>query len=700
MARGRRPAFKLKLKKQTVYSMVAIGLAAGAALSAISLFSPRGGALLKINTVINTYFGWTAVIFPAILLLTAALVSQIKASFAKMNFVAGIIIIWLSIAGITTAGIVGFEVWKFIEIIFPIGFLVLLILFFGMLFGASIAFNISIGDWINKVITAATHIFKAFKSFFTFNFKKKPEMIKDAQVNREQSIAVKPVVQTSVPMVKPIQNELMTAQNENNGGAVTLWEYPPLDLLSDSPIGQADRGDPNHYANVIEKTLDSFGITAKVAEVNKGPAVTQYALEIAQGTKIAKITSLQNDLALALAAPTGQIRIEAPIPGRSLVGIEIPNRSPEFVPIRKILEADLMQNAKSKLTVALGLDVSGRPVVADIGKMPHVLVAGATGSGKSICINAFITSLLFRNSPSELKLIMIDPKRVELTLYNGIPHLLTPVIVDLEKILSALKWSLSEMDRRYKLFAANGVRNIDSFNELSGFQALPYIVIFIDELAEIMLFAPVEVEDAICRIAQLARATGIHLIVSTQRPSVDVITGLIKANISCRIAFNVTSMIDSRVIIDTPGAEKLLGKGDMLYIPPDQSKPSRIQGAFVSEKEVNGLVSFLKDKGGPAQYSEEVTAMPILTKFSGSNSSSGAGGDPLTEQAIRLVCQFDKASASLLQRKLSVGYARAARILDQLQEMGIVGPAEGSKPRDVLIRNADEYFQNQTVPQQ
>ncbi len=680
--------------------MVAIGLAAGAALSAISLFSPRGGALLKINTVINTYFGWTAVIFPAILLLTAALVSQIKASFAKMNFVAGIIIIWLSIAGITTAGIVGFEVWKFIEIIFPIGFLVLLILFFGMLFGASIAFNISIGDWINKVITAATHIFKAFKSFFTFNFKKKPEMIKDAQVNREQSIAVKPVVQTSVPMVKPIQNELMTAQNENNGGAVTLWEYPPLDLLSDSPIGQADRGDPNHYANVIEKTLDSFGITAKVAEVNKGPAVTQYALEIAQGTKIAKITSLQNDLALALAAPTGQIRIEAPIPGRSLVGIEIPNRSPEFVPIRKILEADLMQNAKSKLTVALGLDVSGRPVVADIGKMPHVLVAGATGSGKSICINAFITSLLFRNSPSELKLIMIDPKRVELTLYNGIPHLLTPVIVDLEKILSALKWSLSEMDRRYKLFAANGVRNIDSFNELSGFQALPYIVIFIDELAEIMLFAPVEVEDAICRIAQLARATGIHLIVSTQRPSVDVITGLIKANISCRIAFNVTSMIDSRVIIDTPGAEKLLGKGDMLYIPPDQSKPSRIQGAFVSEKEVNGLVSFLKDKGGPAQYSEEVTAMPILTKFSGSNSSSGAGGDPLTEQAIRLVCQFDKASASLLQRKLSVGYARAARILDQLQEMGIVGPAEGSKPRDVLIRNADEYFQNQTVPQQ
>ncbi|MDO8515426.1 MAG: DNA translocase FtsK [bacterium] len=685
MARGRRAGFKIKLKKQTVYSIVSIGLVAGAVLALISLFYPRGGALLKISTVIDAYFGWTAYALPVILLLLAALISQIKAGFAKMNFIAGVTIMWLCLAGLSSAGTIGTGLWQNLEIIFPVGFIVFIILVFVLLFGASIAFNISIGEWINNIVAFLGHFIKALRNFFTFNFsfkKKEPIFIKDT--------SPKPVPVQISPMVKPIENKLVEhpAQNENGEG-IKLWEYPPLDLLSDAAIGQADRGDPNHYANVIEKTLDSFGITAKVAEVNKGPAVTQYALEIAQGTKIAKITSLQNDLALALAAPNGMIRIEAPISGRSLVGIEIPNRTPEFVPIRRIMESEIMQNAKSKLTVALGLDVSGRPIVADIGKMPHVLVAGATGSGKSICINAFITSLLFRNSPSELKLIMIDPKRVELTLYNGIPHLLTPVIVDLEKILSALKWALSEMDRRYKLFAANGVRNIDSYNELSGFQALPYIVIFIDELAEIMLFAPVEVEDSICRIAQLARATGIHLVVSTQRPSVDVITGLIKANISCRIAFNVTSMVDSRVIIDTPGAEKLLGRGDMLYIPPDQPKPLRIQGAFVSEKEANDLVNFLKSKGGPAQYTEEVTAMPILTK---GNPAAG-GGDPLTDQAIRLVCQFDKASASLLQRKLSVGYARAARILDQLQDMNIVGPAEGSKPRDVLIRNADEYFQ-------
>jgi S-DNA-T family DNA segregation ATPase FtsK/SpoIIIE len=295
-----------------------------------------------------------------------------------------------------------------------------------------------------------------------------------------------------------------------------------------------------------------------------------------------------------------------------------------------------------------------------------------------------------------LKLILVDPKRVELTPYNGIPHLLTPVIVDLEKILSALKWALSEMDRRYKQFAAAGVRNIDGFNEISGFQALPYIVIIIDELADVMMFAPVEVEDAICRLAQMARATGIHLIVSTQRPSVDVITGLIKANIPCRIAFNVTSMIDSRVIIDSPGAEKLLGRGDMLYIPPDQSKPSRIQGAFVSEKEISRLVEFFKAKGIAVQYTEEVTSMPLMIKSSGSVATPGsgplAGKDPSLEEAIRIVCQNDRASASLLQRKLSVGYARAARIIDQLQELGIVGPGEGSKPRDVLVRNAEEFL--------
>jgi S-DNA-T family DNA segregation ATPase FtsK/SpoIIIE len=319
-----------------------------------------------------------------------------------------------------------------------------------------------------------------------------------------------------------------------------------------------------------------------------------------------------------------------------------------------------------------------------------------------VLINSFISSLLFRASPQEVRLILIDPKRVEFTAYNGIPHLLTPVIVEPEKILSALKWGMAEMDKRYKLFAERGVRNIDSYNELSGFQALPYIAIIIDELADLMMFAPVEVEDAIARLAQMARATGIHLVIATQRPSVNVITGLIKANIPCRIAFNVSSMIDSRVIIDMPGAEKLLGRGDMLYIPPDQAKPTRIQGAFVSEQEVKKLVEFLKSRNYPVEYTEEVTNQPLpLKKGSGGTTSAGADGkDEQLEEAIRLVCQFNTASASFLQRKMSIGYARAARMLDQLEEMGIVGPGEGAKPRDVLVRNAEEYLSNLQQEQQ
>jgi len=323
--------------------------------------------------------------------------------------------------------------------------------------------------------------------------------------------------------------------------------------------------------------------------------------------------------------------------------------------------------------------------------MPHVLIAGATGSGKSVAINSFIGTLLFRASPQEVKLILVDPKRVELTQYNGIPHLLTPVIVEPEKVISALKWAIAEMERRYKLFAEKKMRNIDGYNELSGFQELPYIIIIIDELADVMLFAPSEVEDTITRIAQMARATGIHLIVSTQRPSVDIITGLIKANIPCRIAFNVSSMVDSRVIIDMPGAEKLLGKGDMLYIPPNQAKPTRVQGTFVSDKEISSIIKFLKATGVSPTYTEEVTS-----KYSAKKIRTRIGTiettDDYFDEAIRTVCQYDRASASLLQRRLSIGYARAARILDQLESAGVVSQAEGSKPRDVLIQNAEEFL--------
>ncbi|MCK4825701.1 DNA translocase FtsK, partial [bacterium] len=448
--------------------------------------------------------------------------------------------------------------------------------------------------------------------------------------------SVKPAAKSTTR--EPLAPKLVS----NVPGEERVWKYPPLKILTDAETGKADRGDIKGNAAIIEQTLESFGITARVVEVNLGPAVTQYALEVALGTKLSKITALERDLALALAAPTGTIRIEAPIPGRSLVGIELPNRSPEFVPLKKMLASEEMRENQSKLAVALGLDVSGKPHVADLARMPHVLIAGQTGSGKSVCINAFLGSLLFRAAPFEVKVIMVDPKRVELTGYNGIPHLLTPVIIEPDKIISALRWILSEMDRRYKLFVQAGARNIDGYNEMSGFQALPYIVLIVDELADIMLFSPVEVEDAITRIAQMSRATGIHMVLSTQRPSVDIITGLIKANIPCRIAFAVASQVDSRVILDMQGAEKLLGRGDMLYLPPEQAKPLRIQGAFISDKDSGGLVSFLKTQGVSPQYTEEVISMPKpgTTRVVGVDAEL----DELFRDAVEVVCQYDRAS--------------------------------------------------------
>jgi len=462
-----------------------------------------------------------------------------------------------------------------------------------------------------------------------------------------------------------------------------------------------DSGDVKRTAQKIEDTLRSFGIKAKVVEINVGPSVTQYALEIALGIKVSKITSLSNDLALATEAPTGQIRIEAPIPGRNLVGIEIPNRSLDMVGMRAMLESQVISKTKSKLAVPLGLNISGTPVMGDISKMPHVLIAGTTGSGKSVLMNAIITSLLFRASPAEVRMILIDPKRVEFTGYNDIPHLLTPVVVETQKAVSALKWALKAMDERYMEFSKHGVKNIESYNEMAGFQRLPYIVIMIDELADLMALAPVEVEDSIARLAQMARATGIHLVLATQRPSVDVITGLIKANIPCRISFNVSSMIDSKVIIDQPGAEKLLGKGDMLYVPPDQAKPTRIQGTFVSDQDVKRVVNFIRSRGVEVHYTTEVLEQQVNTKRGGGGGSAmtgGAGGnDELFEQAVRLIAQHDTMSVSMLQRRLGIGFNRAANLMEQLESVGVVGPADGSKPRDVRVRNADEFLAAQST---
>ncbi|MDO8498780.1 MAG: DNA translocase FtsK [bacterium] len=682
---------KLKLRQKTV---VAVG-----SLIALTLGVLSGVSLVSDSSYLNFWriflketLGWTVIFAPVIFLVAGLVLQKLKWSLAQANVLVGLLAIVAALGGLTSpfspefAGSLGNLTWLQLQMLLTsLGAAAVLL---GVLLaGVVVLFNASLSQVMGVFVGTVSGIYHSLISPLWGRFGRGSDFETRKIPIRVSGVEDRPRVsaRTASSEETLVADELV----QNVAGQSKIWKYPPLTLLSDKVGTAADRGDVKKNAALIEKTLDSFGIQARVAEVNGGPAVTQYALEISAGTKISKIANLQHDLALALATPTGTVRIEAPIPGKSLVGIEVPNHSLEMVGLKGILASEEMARMKSKLAVSLGRDTSSSSVVVDIAKMPHCLVAGTTGSGKSILLNAFITTLLFRNSPEELKLILIDPKRVELNNYNGIPHLLTPVITEPEKILSALKWAMAEMDRRYKLFQSVGVRNIQGYNEMSGFQALPNIIILIDELADLMMFAPVEVEGAITRIAQLARATGLHLVLATQRPSVDVITGLIKANIPCRIAFNVSSMIDSRVIIDQPGAEKLLGRGDMLFLPPDVSKPVRIQGVFVSDGEINNLIKYLKNLGVAPQYTVEVTEMPV-GKWGGKG--GGSGQDDLFEDAVRTVCQYDRASASLLQRRLRVGYARAARILDELEEAGVVGVGEGAKPRDVLVKNADDYF--------
>jgi S-DNA-T family DNA segregation ATPase FtsK/SpoIIIE len=464
------------------------------------------------------------------------------------------------------------------------------------------------------------------------------------------------------------------------------YTFPPADLLEEDK-GHPMSGDIKQNQLIIQKTLENFGIPVEMAEVNVGPTVTQYTFRPAGGVKLSKITTLHRDISLALAAHP--IRIEAPIPGRSLVGIEIPNKVPTFVRLRNMFEESERKNGHH-LNLALGRDVTGASVWTNLMKMPHMLIAGATGTGKSVCINAVITSLLYQKTPWELKFILIDPKRVELPLYNGIPHLLTPVIVDVQKTVNAFKWAIKEMEERYKLLANVGSRDLASYNEKmlkkSPKEILPFIVIVVDELADIMMAYGKEVESLIVRLAQMSRAVGIHLVLSTQRPSVEVITGLIKANITSRIAFQVAQGVDSRTILDMSGAEKLLGNGDMLFIAGDAGKPRRIQGVLVSEKEVQRVVKFLKKEAGEIEYEEEITKSPEEDRVFGAGGSGSASSlnDPLLEEAKDLIIKTGKASASYLQRMFRIGYARAASLLDMLEMQGIVGPAEGAKPREVL----------------
>lgn len=495
------------------------------------------------------------------------------------------------------------------------------------------------------------------------------------EADEEEEEAPKPVVpgKVNLPTKDAIKMDAISLEDRRD------WKLPPFDLLDDNKT-EVDSGNIENNVAVIQKTLADFGIEVEMGEVNVGPTVTQYTLRPATGVKLSQIASLQNDLALALAAHS--IRMELPIPGKALVGIEVPNKSTAIVRLREVMQTTDFVNHKSKLALGLGRDVAGRPQITDLAKMPHLLIAGATGTGKSVAINSLFISLLYRNTPQDVKFIVIDPKRVELNLYNGIPHLLTPVITEPEKAVNALKWAVAEMDRRYKLLAEAGKRNIVEYNDANELH-LPYIVVLVDELADLMSVAQADVEASIVRLAQMARAVGVHLVVATQRPSVDIITGLIKANITSRVAFAVASQIDSRTILDTSGAEKLLGNGDMLFTSAEFTKPRRIQGAYIGEVEVKKVVDFFKQQTGAVIYNEEVVEKPKRKTGVPGLEAGDDVDDDLYEAAKEEVTRAGKASASLLQRRLRIGYARAARLLDILEEQGIIGPGEGAKPREV-----------------
>ncbi len=503
------------------------------------------------------------------------------------------------------------------------------------------------------------------------------------------------------PRLNSLKNSAQKLAGTENHVALTTasdpnWQFPSLDLLNQKQ-DKADAGDVQANAEVIRETFHNFNISVDMEGANVGPRVTQYTLKPPTNVKLTKITALENNLALDLAAHT--IRMEAPIPGKRLVGIEVPNVKAATVRTGNLLTSPQWQQANSPLEFVIGKDIAGQPVLADLAKLPHILVAGQTGSGKSVMINTILTSLLYRNSPADLKLILIDPKQVELKPYDDIPHLLAPVITQPEKCVSALKWTVAEMERRYKALSEVNRRNIIEYNKLKKEEGMPYIVVVIDELAELMMVAARDVESLIVRIAQKARAVGIHLVLATQRPSVDVITGLIKANVPARIAFTTVSQVDSRTIIDGIGAEKLLNRGDMLLKTSEMPKPKRVQGALISDDETLNVTDFLREQRAP-NYDDEIISQPVqlgkgslVADYGGQDTD-----DDLWRDAIKVVIEGGKASTSLLQRRLRVGYARAARLIENMEEQGIVGPADGARPREVLVRSMDEVFGDPANP--
>jgi len=719
----REPKERLDVNPEIGRGLLAILLFVVSGLSILSFFSLAGVAGHFIDALLAVVFGQVRYVFPIILLLVAALMVKEMDYEYRPSHIIGAILFFLSFNGLVHLQKPLEEMYSLsmqgyggglsgLALAWPlgryIGYWGGLIILAGLLLTSVIfLLNTSLPQLIGFVKNIFWFIGGLFKKLFGLIFGPKnpnaPVKVKvngdyeqteeeeDEDDEDEDEEEEKPAFRRVLIKEKDEDEE---EEKENdlekklrlNQAKIKFYKLPTLELLTTSK-SKPTSGDIKSNAQTIKETLQNFGIEVDMGEIQVGPTVTQYSFKPAKGVKLSRITGLSNDLALALAAHP--IRIEAPIPGKALVGIEVPNERVAMVTLKELLESKEYEQRKHNLMIALGKDVAGKVWFADLPKMPHLLIAGATGSGKTVCINTVILSLLYQNTPENLRIIMVDPKRVELTLYNGIPHLLTPVITDAAKTVNALRWTINEMDRRFDVLSKAAKRDIASYNQVAQ-EKLPHIVFVIDELADLMAAAASEVEAGIIRLAQMARAVGIHLIVATQRPSVEVITGLMKANIPARIAFSVASLIDSRTILDCPGAEKLLGRGDMLYLTAELSKPKRLQGAFVSEEELKRVVDFLKGDE-PPEYVDDITTHGASGGgSSGGNSNSLFGGndyDSLFEEAKRVVIESGKASASLLQRRMKVGYARAARILDEMEEAGIIGPADGAKPREVFTEH-------------
>ncbi|MBX4186764.1 MAG: DNA translocase FtsK [Candidatus Doudnabacteria bacterium] len=688
---------QLNLKKDTRKGLAVVLFVVLAVIFTLSLANLAGPFGSIANQVLKLAFGWVAYVVPLIFLCVAiALFRQDpdeESNTVSTHAYVGAVLLTLTLTGLLHLLVIHNDITVAFQLVkdgrgggylgvltsYPLmqfmGFVAsLVILLAGIVVSLLVTFNVSIASFFRRNPEDAKVVKPAPNGKLKINNAANAGFTKESLNEPNKAAKEKPEIMVNNLDDLKLSKAKMTSTVDKN------WKFPSLDLLDDSKT-KVDSGNIEANVAVIQKTLNDFGIDVEMGEVNVGPTVTQYTFRPAVGVKLSQIASLQNDLALALAASS--IRMELPIPGKALVGIEIPNNSKATVRIREIVGSSTFIEQPSKLSFALGRDVAGHPMIADLARMPHLLIAGATGSGKSVAVNSLLISMLFRATPQEVKFIVIDPKRVELNLYNGLPHLLTGVITDHQKAVNALKWTVAEMDRRYKLLSEVHKRNIGEYNAASP-NKLPYIVVVIDELADLMAVAQNDVEATIVRLAQMARAVGIHLVVATQRPSVDVITGLIKANITARIAFAVASQVDSRTILDSSGAEKLLGQGDMLYVTAELAKPKRIQGTFVGEKEIKRVIDFIKEQTGSVIYDEQVTEKPQRgVNVPGFENIGNSDEDELLQEAIETVQAAGKASASLLQRRLRVGYARAARLLDILEDKGIIGPGDGAKPREV-----------------